>query len=92
MHEPAAGRCAMDIEPPQPPPQSFCLMVWRDAPDLGGRRGTWHGQIVHVQSGARAGVSSLDEAMAFIAGYMDEMGIDRGLRRRLRQWLAQRTG
>jgi hypothetical protein len=44
---------------------SFLLRLWRDQP-TDDRRGAWHGEIEHIQTGARWGFSTLSDLIAFL--------------------------
>jgi hypothetical protein len=45
--------------------KSFLVRLWRDHPG-DDRPGDWHGEIEHVQTGARWSFSTLCELLAFL--------------------------
>lgn len=76
----------------EPGTQSFIVKVWvEDSADETGH-GVWHGHITHVLSSERRYLKSLEEIPDFIAPHLEEMGIQLGLRWKLRSWLKRLTG
>ena len=67
--------------------QSFIVKVWVEDSPRAGSDGVWHGHITHVPSGKRYYVKNLDEIPDFIAPQLEAMGVNLGVRRRLRRWL-----
>ena len=69
---------------------SFIVKVWLEglAEEIGGA--TWRGHITHVPSGRRRYLRDLEGVTAFIAPYLERMGVRLGLRWRLRRWLRHR--
>ena len=54
---------------------SFILKVWLEEDAQEAARATWRGQITHVANGERRYLQNLDEIRAFVAPYLEEMGI-----------------
>jgi hypothetical protein len=69
---------------------SFIVKVWLEglAGEIGGA--IWRGHITHVPSGRRHYLQDLEGITAFIALYLERMGVRLGLRWRLRRWLRRR--
>lgn len=58
---------------------SFVIRLWLvDREWATGDRGMWRGQIIHVKDSARRYVSSIDEIVAFILVYLDNMETSTG--------------
>ena len=55
--------------------QSFIVRVWLEGSVTDVDRVTWRGQITHVPSGERRYLKELGEITAFIARYLEEMGL-----------------
>ena len=68
---------------------SFVVRIWLEeaAGDVG--PATWRGHITHVLSGERRYLKDLDGIIAFIAPYLEAMGVRLEDRRRGRSWLRQ---
>lgn len=65
----------------------FVVRVWLEEIASKSRGATWRGHITHVPSGERRYLNNLDEATAFIARYLEEMGVKFGIGWRVKQWL-----
>jgi hypothetical protein len=59
---------------------SFIVKVWLEetAEEIG--QATWRGHITHVPSGERRYLQDLDKIAAFIAPYLERMGVRLGIR------------
>ncbi len=68
---------------------SFIIRIWIEETAEEAGRVVWRGQIVHVPSGERRHVQDLDSITAFIAKYLDAMGVKHPVRWQVRQWLHQ---
>jgi hypothetical protein len=80
------------MEPLEPDAQSFIVKVWvEDSAEAGGQ-GVWHGHITHVPSHERRYLKNLGEIPDFIAPHLEEMGVQLGIRWRVRRWLKRLTG
>ncbi len=68
---------------------SFIIRIWLE--ELGGESqgSKWRGSITHVPSGSRQYIQDLDSISAFIAGYLQQMGVKFSLFYRFRIWLIQ---
>ncbi|MGH2458928.1 MAG: hypothetical protein ACRDIY_08675, partial [Chloroflexota bacterium] len=67
--------------------QSFVVIVWlEEAPSREGRA-VWRGHITHVPSGERRYVTTLDDVPAFIAPYLQRMGVTLNLKWHVCLWL-----
>ena len=62
---------------------SFIVRIWIEEPAAQGRRAAWRGQIIHVGDDDRRMVQRLEEIVAFLAVYLDQMGVREGFFRRL---------
>lgn len=58
---------------------SFIVRIWVEEPAARGRRAVWRGQITHIGDGERRTVQRLTEIVAFIAGYLSELGVRESL-------------
>jgi hypothetical protein len=65
----------------------FIVKIWLEETTEEARRATWRGHITHVPSGVRRYVHSLADINAFIAPYLEGMGVQLDLCWRVRQWL-----
>jgi hypothetical protein len=76
----------------EPDSQSFIVKVWVE--DSAGQAdgGVWHGHITHVPSHERRYLKNLDEIADFIAPHLEELGVNPGMRWRLRRWLKRLMG
>ena len=72
--------------------QSFIVRVWVEERAEGASRGVWRGHITHVPSGERRYLKSLSEIGDFIASYLETMGVEPGIRWRMRRWLKRLRG
>jgi hypothetical protein len=68
-------------------PQSFIIKIWLEEAAEEAGRATWRGHITHVPSGERRYVQDLEKVTAFIAPYLEKMGVKLGRRWSLRKWL-----
>jgi hypothetical protein len=71
----------------EPDSQSFIVKVWVEERAGKAGRGVWYGHITHVRSHERRYLKDLDEIPAFIAPYLEAMGVEPVRRWRLRPWL-----
>lgn len=70
---------------------SFIVKIWLEETAEETGQATWRGHITHVPSGERRYVQDLDEITAFIAPYLEQMGVRVNLRERVRRWMKQRA-
>ena len=54
---------------------SFIVKVWLEETAEEAGQATWRGHITHVPSGERRYLQDLDKIAAFIAPYLEEMGV-----------------
>lgn len=66
---------------------SFIVKVWLEETIEEAGQARWRGHITHVQSGQRRYMENLDEVGAFIAPFLENMGVNLGLCRQVKQWL-----
>ncbi len=66
--------------------QSFIIRIWVEERAEEAGRSVWRGHITHVLSGRRRYLKNLAEIGDFIAPYLENMGLQLGLRWRLRHW------
>ena len=72
--------------------QSFIVRVWVEERAEEAGRGVWRGHITHVPGGERRYLKNLDEIQAFMAPYLERMGVNLGMRWRMRRWLKRLAG
>jgi hypothetical protein len=74
---------------------SFVIKIWLEGTSEELGQAKWRGHITHVQSGQRRHMESLDGITAFIAPYLESMGVRLGIyqqvKQRLRSWMAAVT-
>lgn len=68
---------------------SFIVKIWLEETAKEAQRVRWRGHITHVPSGQRRYLKNLDGVTAFIAPYLEEMGVKPGWPWRLRRWLSR---
>jgi hypothetical protein len=54
---------------------SFIVKIWLEETAEEAGEATWRGHITHVPNGERRYVQDLDEITAFIAPYLERMGV-----------------
>jgi hypothetical protein len=64
----------------------FVINIWLEDTGLEGGRVTWRGHITHVPSGERRYLQDLDVITAFIAPYLEGMGVKTRVWWRVRRW------
>lgn len=75
------------MDPSESNTHSFIVKVWLEETIEEAGQAKWRGHITHVQSGARRYMENLDEVGAFIAPYLESMGVNLGFCRQVKQWL-----
>jgi hypothetical protein len=70
-----------------PHTQSFITKIWLEESATEGGSATWRGTITHVPSGERRYVQDLYEVLAFIAPFLERMGVRLGVWLRMKLWL-----
>jgi hypothetical protein len=81
-HESEAGRLEVAMH-------SFIIRIWLEEMAYGAGSSKWRGSITHVPSGSQQYIQDLDSISAFIAGYLQQMGVKFSLFYRFRIWLIQ---
>jgi hypothetical protein len=71
----------------EPYAHSFIVKVWLEETVEEARQAKWRGHITHVPDGKRRYLQDLHEITAFIAPYLQGMGVKFDMRWRVRQWL-----
>lgn len=66
---------------------SFITKIWLEETAEEAGRAIWRGTIVHVPSGERRHIGTLDDIAAYIAPYLEEMGARLDPWWRTRRWL-----
>jgi hypothetical protein len=74
---------------PEENAHAFLVRIWSEPREIEQARPEWRGMIEHIPSGQRRYVKNLDELAAFIASYLELMGVKLEGYWRLRQWLKQ---
>ncbi|MFQ5857712.1 MAG: hypothetical protein ACE5LU_19065 [Anaerolineae bacterium] len=67
----------------------FIVRIWREPREIDGAAPEWRGVIEHVTTGERRYLKDVDAIVAFILPYLEGMGVELGLRWRVRRWLNQ---
>jgi hypothetical protein len=71
---------------------SFIIRIWVEERSEATGRGIWRGSITQVSSGQRRYLSNLEEIADFIIPCLQDMGMNIGVRWRMRRWLRRLTG
>jgi len=79
------------VDQSAPNAQSFIIKIWLEATVEENGYATWRGYIIHVPSGTRRYLNDPDDILAFIAPYLQEMGVRLGLALQIRLWLRRWT-
>jgi hypothetical protein len=69
---------------------SFIVKVWVEEEANKHGNPVWHGHITHVPGGEQRYLRSLSQIQSFVKPYLQGMGIEFGLRERIRRWLSFR--
>lgn len=80
------------MELPESNTHSFIVKVWLEETVEEAGRATWRGHITHVPGEERLYLKDLDRISDFIASYLEEMGVEFGIRRQVRRWINRRKG
>ena len=75
------------ISLPELAPQSFIIKIWLEETAEEAGRAAWRGHITHVPSGSRQYIQDLNGISAFVAPYLEAMGVKLGLLWRVRKQL-----
>jgi hypothetical protein len=73
----------------------FIVRIWLEETAAEAGRATWRGYVTHVPSGERRYIHTLDEIAAFIAPYVESMGVrlpESGALDRRTSWIANLRG
>ncbi|HMN31285.1 MAG TPA: hypothetical protein PKE45_24250 [Caldilineaceae bacterium] len=70
---------------------SFLIRLWVEERSAETGQVTWRGQIIHVPSGKRQAISDPDEIIAFLMPYFAQMGVQWGIRARVKRWVRRLT-
>lgn len=68
---------------------SFIVKIWLEETVEEAGRATWRGHITHVPGGERRYLKDLDDVPAFMAPYLERMGVKFGIRWRVSNWLGR---
>jgi hypothetical protein len=66
---------------------SFIVKIWLEETAEEAGRATWRGHITHVPGGERRYIGDLDDIPAFVAPYLEGMGVRFRTWRRVGRWL-----
>lgn len=66
---------------------SFVVIVWIEEAPTGHGTAVWRGHVTQVATGERRYITSLDDIPAFIAPYLQDLGVTLSLPWRVRLWL-----
>jgi hypothetical protein len=75
------------VEAPEEQTHSFVITLWCEELDKDASRIVWRGRITHVASRECRYVKELSDIAAFIAPYLEAIGVRFGFGWRVRQWL-----
>lgn len=67
----------------------FIVKIWLEETAQEAGRAKWRGHITYVPSGERRYLQDLDDILAFIAPYLEGMGVNLGIWWRVRRWLSK---
>jgi len=76
----------------EPETQSFIVKVWVEDSAKDAGQGVWHDHITHIPGHERRYLKNLGEIEDFIAPHLEEMGVQLGIRWRMRRWLRRLIG
>jgi len=76
------GLSETDIHP-------FIIKIWLEETADEANRPMWRGHIVHVPDGEGRYLEELDNIAAFIAPYLENMGVKFGLLWQVKHWLSR---
>lgn len=68
---------------------SFIVKIWREKTQDGKQPG-WRGHITHVPGNERRYLKALGDIADFVNTYLQRMGVNVGLRWRVKHWLKRR--
>ena len=68
---------------------SFIVKIWLEETAEEAGQAKWRGHITHVSDGKRRYLNNLDDLTTFIMSYLEQMGVNVGIRGRVKQWLAR---
>ena len=77
------------MDAPEASIHSFIVKIWLEETATEAGKNIWRGHITHVPSGKRRYIQHMDEITAFIALYLEEMGIKPDIWWLLWKWLSQ---
>lgn len=77
----------MDMASLETTSHPFLVRIWLEEVASDAHPATWRGHITHVPSGERRYLEDLDEIVAFMKPYLEEMGVQFRLPLRLKRWL-----
>lgn len=66
---------------------SFIVKIWLEETVEESGQARWRGHITHVPDCERRYIQDLDDITAFIASYLQKMGVKLGVRWRVSHWL-----
>jgi hypothetical protein len=68
---------------------SFVVKIWFEETAEEADQVIWRGRVTHVSSSQRRYVQDLDDIAAFIEPYLEDRGVQFGVRPRVKRWLKQ---
>lgn len=66
---------------------AFIVRVWRERREIETVVPDWRGMVEHVGSGERRYVKDLDDIVAFIVPYLEELGVRFSIRSQVKRWV-----
>jgi hypothetical protein len=66
---------------------SFIVKIWREKLDPKRGQAIWRGHITHVPGGERQYFTRLIDIVLYIAPYLEQLGVEPGVRWRITKWL-----
>jgi hypothetical protein len=78
------------MDPYESETHSFIVKIWLEKTAQKTGRAAWRGHITHVPGGERRYLKKIDDIAACIVPYLKTMGVDLGIRWRVRAWLFDR--
>lgn len=77
---------APDEQPIEPNTHAFVVKVWREEEHVNTHDTSWRGYVIHVASGQRHYITTLDQLDHFIVRYLRELHVKLPLVWRICHW------
>jgi hypothetical protein len=81
-----SDRCS-DLELFEDTSHPFIVSIWLEETVAEAGKAVWRGYVTHVPSGKRRYLNDLEDIVAFIAPYLEQVGVEFGFRSQVRRWV-----